>query len=172
MCLSVCIYKHRTICDILIYIYIYIYIYGTMGELSLFLIINFAHALCVRFYLLCSKLESVGHSLWRKQQHDTFHIQKFGNGILYGLIFPAEVPVRRFQSVRLSVWGQIHIPIDENLTPSPHDVWSGDFTHLFILPHLSIKCLEEVVLLWIERMATVRQQYSDPCHASISTQSS
>ena len=34
------------------------------------------HALCFRFHLLCSKLESLGHSLCRKQYHDTIQSSK------------------------------------------------------------------------------------------------
>ena len=36
-------------------------------------IINFVYEICLRFSLLCGKLESVGYSLWRKQHHNAIH---------------------------------------------------------------------------------------------------
>ena len=48
----------------------------------------------VRFCLLCSKLESVKHCLWRKQLHDAIHSSRtFGSGMLYCLTFTPETPL-------------------------------------------------------------------------------
>ena len=59
-----------------------------------------------------------------------------------------EDPIRRFQSVRVSVWEQLHIYIGENLTYSSHHgvwgdhhqrLWRNVFIHLPIYPHIQYR---------------------------------
>ena len=42
------------------------------------------------------------------EHHDAFHfLQKFENGMPYSIVFPPDNPIRRFQSISLSVRGQL-----------------------------------------------------------------
>ena len=52
--------------------------------------------------------------------------KKFRNSILYRLAFTQKAPIQKFWSFGVSIWGQIHLHIDKNKTPSlRYGVWTG-----------------------------------------------
>ena len=60
-------------------------------------------------------------------KHNIF-IQTIRNGMLYCLSFTTETPIRRFQNVLVSIWGQIYINTYKNQTPSLyHGVLGGQY---------------------------------------------
>ena len=66
-----------SIFSLIFIIYIYIYIYKVWWVNCHYFKLSISRLLYLnQFYLLCSKLESVGHCLWGKQYNDAIHFSK------------------------------------------------------------------------------------------------
>ena len=83
--------------------------------------------ICFKFYLLCTKLESVRHCLWGQQHHNIISFSRNLETvccIAWHLHRSSNTKISK--SVWVSIWGQIHIHIDEKQTLSQHrGVWDG-----------------------------------------------
>ena len=67
------------------------------------------------------------------------------------MAFSLEIPIRRFKSVGVSVWGHIRIHIDENQTPMMFKVVTsdGDVLLQFIFS-LGLKLNTETYIKWLK----------------------
>ena len=106
------------------------------------------------------------------------YLQKFGNGMLYCLAFMLEAPIRWFQRVCV-----INMNLRTNSYPWKRIIqfmpscseWSLKMVTLFLhssshmasdtMTEVYIKCLEEIVLFWIKRVAAGRPYiWEQDCH--------
>ena len=120
-----------------IYQYIYIYI-GCEEEIVTISNYSFrVYTLFVLGFVYC--VANLSQCQWGNKH------QKFRNGMLNGLAFTSEAPIRRFPKGWVSIWGYIHIHIDENQVPSPHyGVCGGHYTLIIFSRNLRCRGLHQL----------------------------
>ena len=141
---------------------------NVMSKLLPFWIINFVHELYLFQILSTVQQTRINWALWRKQHHDNLLIPKIQNRMRYCLTFTTRSS--SIQSVCVSIWGLVHIYIDENQTLVHIVVFGMVTSYSDIMPpsifshdlrlnmEAYIKCLEKVVLSWI-KMVFARKPY-------------
>ena len=135
------------------------------------------------FQVLSTVQRTVVHCLWEKQHHDAIHSSRnFKKACC--IAWHSEASIWRLHCVWVSIWGQIHIHIDEDQTLNPnHGVWGGHLQwwyyasiHLPTWPYTEahIKYLKEAVLPWIERVVDGNPMSGSTalCHATKAGESS
>ena len=135
--------------------------------------------ICFRLSLQCNKLESVGHCLWGKLHHDAINF--FRNlEIVFCAAFMLEASLWRFHRcqskerfifILMKTKHLIDIMMFGVVTSSGYIMPPFIFLHdLRLNMNTYIKCLEELVLPWIEKVAAGRpyvcQQDSALCYTS------
>ena len=155
------------------YFLIHSFIQGKIDKLLPFKIINFVHPLYFfssDFHLLCSKLESVKHCLWKKQLHNIIHFSR-NLEIVCCTAWHSSSKISLCLYVKLR---KIHIHLIKSKYPVDIRVFGvvtsdGDVMPLFIFSHsltlnmeACIKCLEELVLPWIEKVVAARHYIKQP----------